>query len=108
VLVAVLAATMGVAGTAVADDVAEARTYLEYPVLGPRLRACCALVLEHAGADVREMLGCPDDLKVRSSMTLLGGVADDPALSQGVLEESFGGEGCAVTRAVLEAWGVRS
>ena len=89
-------------------SLAEARAYLAHPVLGPRLRACCALVLEHAGADVREMLGSPDDLKLRSSMTLFGGVADDPAPFHRVLEAFFGGKGCGVTRAALEAWGVRS
>ena len=89
-------------------SLAEARAYLAHPALRSRLRACCALVLEHAGAYVREMLGSPDDLSLRSSMTLFGGVAPDPAPFHRVLEAFFGGERCGVTRAVLEAWGVRS
>lgn len=95
--------------TAAVGATVRLRDVLDDRDAGPaRLRACCALVLEHAGAYVREMLGSPDDLKLRSSMTLFGGVAPDPAPSHRVLEAFFGGERCGVTRAVLEAWGVRS
>lgn len=48
----------------------EAKVYLEHEVLGPRLRECTRLVIAAAGRPLGEILGYPDDLKFRSSMTL--------------------------------------
>ncbi len=53
----------------------EARAYLSHPVLGPRLRECAAALLAHGGRSARAVLGSPDDLKLRSSMTLFDQVA---------------------------------
>jgi uncharacterized protein (DUF1810 family) len=66
---------------------AEARAYLDDPVLGPRLLECTAAVrdLDH------QMFGFPDDLKLRSSMTLFARVADDPAPFEAVLAKFFDG-----------------
>ena len=51
-------------------SLAEARAYLAHPVLGPRLRECTQLLVELADEPIEEILGYPDDLKFRSSMTL--------------------------------------
>jgi uncharacterized protein (DUF1810 family) len=55
-------------------SVAEARAYLAHPVLGPRLQACCeallALPVTAAGPTAASIFGSPDDLKLKSSMTL--------------------------------------
>ena len=48
----------------------EARAYFAHPVLGPRLVECARLVNQVEGLTLREILGSPDDLKFRSSMTL--------------------------------------
>jgi len=49
----------------------EARAYLEHPLLGPRLTACAAATLMlPQGPNLNAVLGSPDDLKFRSSMTL--------------------------------------
>jgi len=48
----------------------EAKAYLEHEVLGSRLRECTRLVIAAAGRPLGEILGFPDDLKFRSSMTL--------------------------------------
>jgi uncharacterized protein (DUF1810 family) len=50
----------------------EARAYLAHPVLGPRLRECCELMLAVPGKSAHEILGSPDDLKFRSCLTLFG------------------------------------
>ena len=65
----------------------EARAYLGDPVLGPRLLECTAgvLALDH------QMFGFPDDLKLRSSMTLFAQVADDPAPFEAVLAKFYDG-----------------
>jgi uncharacterized protein (DUF1810 family) len=54
----------------------EARAYLDHPVLGARLRQACDLLLEHGDRTAHEVLGSPDDLKLRSSITLFA--AADP------------------------------
>ena len=57
----------------------EAIAYLEHDILGPRLFECTALVNAVEGKSIREILGSPDDLKFRSSMTLFAAVSSDPA-----------------------------
>lgn len=51
-------------------SLAEARAYLAHPVLGARLDECTRLVIAAAGRPIEDILGYPDDLKFRSSMTL--------------------------------------
>ena len=52
-------------------DLAEARAYLRHPVLSARLReAATALLLLNEAPPARDIFGSPDDLKLRSSMTL--------------------------------------
>jgi uncharacterized protein (DUF1810 family) len=83
-----LARTYGLA------SIEEARAYLAHPVLGARLRECAALLLELQGADARQVMGYPDDLKLRSSMTLFAAAAaaaSDQRLFQGVLAQFFAG-----------------
>ena len=70
----------------------EAVAYLEHDILGPRLRECTALVNAVAGKTIREILGSPDDLKFRSSMTLFGAVSSDPLFSAAI-DKYHGGEG---------------
>ncbi|MBE7210804.1 MAG: DUF1810 domain-containing protein [Gluconacetobacter diazotrophicus] len=54
---------------------AEAEAYLAHPVLGGRLRDCLFLVDAHRDRTLHDILGSPDDLKFRSSMTLFAAVA---------------------------------
>jgi uncharacterized protein (DUF1810 family) len=71
---------------------AEARAYVEHPVLGPRLVECAEALLEHEGKSAEEILGGIDAVKLRSSMTLFAAVAPaQPAFRQ-VLERYFDGE----------------
>jgi uncharacterized protein (DUF1810 family) len=57
----------------------EARRYLDHPVLGERLRACCRLMLLHEGKSANDILGSPDDMKFRSCLTLFLNAAVSPA-----------------------------
>jgi len=52
------------------DSLEEARAYLAHPILGARLLECAALVASVNGRSANEILGSPDDVKLRSSMTL--------------------------------------
>ncbi|KUI26648.1 calpastatin [Mycobacterium sp. IS-1742] len=70
----------------------EAVAYLEHEVLGPRLRECTRLVLAIEGRSAGEVFGSPDDLKLRSSMTLFARCSDDNADFVAVLDRFYGGE----------------
>ena len=70
----------------------EARAYLAHDVLGPRLRECTRLVAAIDGRTAEEIFGWPDDMKLRSSMTLFARAADDNADFVDVLEKFYGGE----------------
>ena len=73
-------------------DLAEARAYLGHPVLGPRLRECCAALLAlHEGATAERVLGGVDAMKLRSSMTLFARADPDEAIFGEVLGRYFDG-----------------
>jgi uncharacterized protein (DUF1810 family) len=63
---------------------AEALAYLGHGVLGSRLRECTALVNAVEGRTINEILGSPDDLKFRSSMTLFGAVSSEALFAQAI------------------------
>lgn len=83
----------------------EARAYLAHPVLGPRLRECASVLATHAGRSATDILGYPDDLKVRSSMTLFSRAADgdDRAPLRAVLDAFYDGRDDPVTLELLTA-----
>jgi len=70
----------------------EARQYLEHPVLGPRLLACAEAVLFVEGLSASQIFGFPDDMKLRSSMTLFASVAGPDSVFVRVLGKYFQGE----------------
>jgi uncharacterized protein (DUF1810 family) len=74
-------------------DTAEARAYLEHPLLGPRLIECFEAALSVDGRTAHEIFGSPDDLKFRSCATLFACVAPSGSVFQRALEKYFGGEG---------------
>jgi uncharacterized protein (DUF1810 family) len=64
----------------------EAVAYLGHAVLGHRVRECIALVNAVDGRAIREILGTPDDLKFRSSMTLFGAVSTDSEFAPAIFK----------------------
>ena len=80
----------------------EARHYLSHPVLGPRLLACAETVLAIRGRSASEIFGYPDDLKLRSSMTLFACVAGSDSVFDHVLDRYFHSERDARTLQLLE------
>jgi uncharacterized protein (DUF1810 family) len=69
----------------------EATAYLQHDILGPRLVECTRLVNAVEGKIIREILGSPDDLKFRSSMTLFAAVSSTPEFPA-ALKKYYGGE----------------
>jgi uncharacterized protein (DUF1810 family) len=70
----------------------EARAYADHPVLGPRLVECAEAVLSHPDRTARQIMGSPDDAKLRSSMTLFAIAAPSEPVFQQVLDTFFDGE----------------
>jgi uncharacterized protein (DUF1810 family) len=70
----------------------EAVAYLEHSLLGPRLRECTRLVNLVEERTIERVLGYPDDLKFRSSMTLFANVASDKQVFEDALRKYFAGE----------------
>jgi uncharacterized protein (DUF1810 family) len=69
----------------------EARAYLAHPVLGRRLRECCALMLQVPDRSAHEILGSPDDLKFRSCLTLFSLADPQEALFRQGLDRFYDG-----------------
>jgi len=68
----------------------EARAYLAHPLLGGRLRECTRLVLAIEGRSANEIFGSPDDLKLRSCLTLFAqAAAPSPAPETRVFGEAL-------------------
>jgi uncharacterized protein (DUF1810 family) len=78
------------------SSLAEARAYLNHPVLGPRMLEFTRLVCAIEGKTIREILGTPDDLKFRSCMTLFS-LAGGSDVFEEALKRYFSGEPDALT-----------
>ena len=77
----------------------EAAAYLAHPVLGPRLIACVEALLDQPDTDATRVMGRPDDLKLRSSLTLFAELQPEPFTA--ALDKFFGGEKDPATLARL-------
>ena len=75
------------------QSLAEAKAYLAHPVLAGRLRECCQILLElDAASSALEVFGTPDDLKLRSCMTLFAEASAPGSVFDAVLQKYFGGQ----------------
>lgn len=72
-------------------DLAEATAYLAHPVLGPRLVVCTEAMLANCPATAFDVLGSPDDMKFRSSMTLFGAIDPAPPVLADALAAFYAG-----------------
>jgi uncharacterized protein (DUF1810 family) len=76
-------------------DLDQAKRYLADSILGPRLRQVVRLLLDQTGKSALEILGSPDDLKLRSCLTLFREAASedsDRALFGKALDQFYCGE----------------
>jgi uncharacterized protein (DUF1810 family) len=81
---------------------AEGQAYLAHPLLGARLLECVNLLLKLDERSVSKIFGSPDDLKLKSSMTLFAAVqSQEPAFVQ-VLDKYFQGKRDLRTIELLE------
>ena len=80
----------------------EAREYLNHSILGARLSECAETVLAIKGRSASEIFGYPDDLKLKSSMTLFASVETSNSIFVRVLDKYFQGERDVRTLQLLE------
>lgn len=85
----------GLGKTTIADRYAiqgvdEARAYLKHPILAKRLTECCQSLLIH-DKDIYDILGHPDNAKLKSSMTLFSIVAPRAEIFKSVLNKFYNG-----------------
>jgi uncharacterized protein (DUF1810 family) len=72
-------------------DLDEAEAYINHPILGQRLIEICSELLKLQSNDAHEIFGSPDDMKLRSSMTLFAAPPDAYPVFKSVIDKFFNG-----------------
>lgn len=72
-------------------DLAEANLYLQHPVLGSRLIEISNALLAIDGKTANQVFGSPDDLKLRSCMTLFSALQNTDPVFEKVLKKYYNG-----------------
>jgi uncharacterized protein (DUF1810 family) len=70
----------------------EASAYLAHPVLGPRLVECAEALLQLEDRTAAQVMGHPDDLKLRSSATLFAQLSSPGSVFERLLEKYYAAE----------------
>ena len=83
-------------------DLDEAKDYLQEPTLRAHLIEISEALLALPENDPLKVMGYPDDLKLRSSMTLFAAAAPDIPVFQQVLDKYYGGKGDEKTLKLLQ------
>lgn len=83
----------------------EAKEYLAHPVLGKRLLECANILLNINSKSADEIFGYPDNLKLKSCLTLFNFVAPEQKVFADVLEKYFAGTKDEKTLSILQKTG---
>ena len=83
-------------------DLNEATEYLRHRILGPRLILLCHVLLSQKTNDAHKIFGSPDDLKLKSSMTLFSQVQFADPVFELVLDKFFNGLKDHITLRILD------
>ena len=70
-------------------SIEEAQAYLEHPVLGERLFKSCDILLKLEDVSILDVMGFPDDLKLKSSMTLFAFISPPSSIFSEVLSKYY-------------------
>ncbi len=74
------------------ESLAEAKEYMSNELLKAHMIEICNALLVLEESDPTEVMGYPDDLKLRSSMTLFAEATPEYDVFQRVLDKYYGGE----------------
>lgn len=83
-------------------SVAEAKAYLNHPILGPRLIECTEAVLNVEGRSAHEIFGFPDYMKLKSCATLFAYVSPAKSVFDRLLDRFFQGKRDDKTLSLLQ------
>lgn len=83
-------------------DLDHAEAYLEHPVLGKHLIEIATALLNVRNKTATDIFGSPDDIKLRSSMTLFSQVSNADPVFLAVIEKYFNGNPDERTTALLK------
>ncbi len=83
-------------------SVAEARAYLDHPLLGRRLVECAEAALSVEGRSASEIFGSPDDMKLKSCATLFASVTPPGSVFARLLDKYYEGERDGKTLRLIE------
>jgi uncharacterized protein (DUF1810 family) len=78
-------------------SIAEAQAYIKQPILGPRLVEITLVLLNLESHSADSIFGSPDDLKLKSSMTLFNAVQNETNIFELTLDKYFFGTKCEKT-----------
>jgi len=82
-------------------SLSEAQAYLNHPILGQRLLKVCQILLDLDTRSAVQIFGSPDNMKLKSSMTLFSELKSSKQFDE-ILSKYFNGEKDAATLRLLE------
>ena len=80
----------------------EAQAYLNHPLLGKRLKEITDALINLPLNNAHEIFGSPDDVKLKSSMTLFASLPDADPVFESALKKFFKGEKDAKTLLIIK------
>ena len=80
----------------------EAQEYLNHPLLGKRLKEITDVLINLPSNNAHEIFGSPDDVKLKSSMTLFASLPDADPVFESALKKFFKGEKDAKTLSIIK------
>ena len=82
-------------------DLNEARAFINDPYLGGNLKKISMALLELEENNAVAIFGKPDDIKLKSCMTLFSCISEDGSIFHKVLEKYFDGRKCKRTVSII-------
>jgi uncharacterized protein (DUF1810 family) len=82
-------------------DLKEAEAYIQHPILGLRLIFISQALLALDNTNATQIFGSPDDMKLRSCMTLFTAIKDTDPVFRQVLDNFFQGKADPQTLTIL-------
>lgn len=80
----------------------EAQEYLNHPLLGKRLKEITDALINLPSTNAHEIFGSPDDVKLKSSMTLFASLPNADPVFESALKKFFKGEKDAKTLSLIK------
>src|SRR6185312_11678723 len=80
----------------------EAQAYMNHPLLGKRLKEITNALIDLPSNNAHEIFGSPDDVKLKSSMTLFASLPDADPVFESALKKFFKGEKDAKTLLIIK------